>query len=207
MDTKLLVAKGLKRILNPPALRECYLDSTARVCTKSELNFVRMGKYSYVGNDCFMVNVEIGSFCSIADRVCVGGASHPIERVSSSPVFHEGSNVMGKNFQQFSYQQTPKTIIQNDVWIGIGAIIKAGVTIHNGAVVGAGSVVTHDVPAYEIWAGNPAKQIRRRFSEDIAYDLEKLSWWDWSEDQISKYSELFAEPERLIEKCKIDGVI
>ena len=206
MDTKLLLAKGLKRVLNPPALRDCRLDSTSRVCSKSELNMVEMGKYSYIGNDCFMVNVKIGSFCSIADRVCIGGASHPLERVSSSPVFHEGSNVMGKNFQKFSYQHTPKTIIENDVWIGIGSIIKAGVTIHNGAVVGAGSVVTHDVPAYEIWAGNPARLIRRRFDQNVAREMENLSWWNWSEEQISKYSEFFEDPKLLIEKCKQDGV-
>lgn len=207
MDTRLLLAKGLKRILNPPALRECHIHSTSRVCAKSELNRVEMEKYSYIGNDCFMVNVRIGSFCSIADRVCIGGASHPIERVSSSPVFHEGSNVMRKNFQQFPYHHTPKTIIENDVWIGIGSIIKAGITIHNGAVVGAGSVVTHDVPAYEVWAGNPAKLIRKRFDQEIKCELESLAWWDWPEDQIIKYSEFFEEPELLIEKCKQDGVI
>ena len=207
MDTKLLIAKGMKKILNPPALRDCQLDPTARVCAKSELNTVELGRYSYVGNDCFMVNVVIGSFCSIADRVCIGGASHPIERVSSSPVFHEGSNVMGKNFQSFPYEHTPKTIIENDVWLGIGAIVKAGVTIHNGAVVGAGSVVTHDIPAYEIWAGNPAKFIRRRFDEETASKLEMISWWTWSEEELAKYSEYFEKPDVLIEKCKQDGVI
>ena len=113
---------------------------------------------------------------------------------------------MGKNFQKFSYQHTPKTIIENDVWIGIGSIIKAGVTIHNGAVVGAGSVVTHDVPAYEIWAGNPARLIRRRFDQNVAREMENLSWWNWSEEQISKYSEFFEDPKLLIEKCKQDGV-
>ena len=205
MDIKLLLSKGLKKILNPPALRDCSLDSTAKVCSKSELNFVKMGRYSYIGNDCFMVNVDIGSFCSIADRVCIGGASHPIERVSSSPVFHEGSNVMGKNFQTFHYEHTPKTIIENDVWIGIGSIIKAGVTIHNGAVVGAGSVVTHDIPAYEIWAGNPAKLIRRRFDEEISSKLEKISWWNWSEEKLTIYSEYFENADVLMEMLKQEG--
>ena len=147
MNIKLLFAKGFKVIFNPPAIRNCHIDSTARVCAKTEMNNVTLGRYSYVGNDCFMGNVEIGAFCSIADRVCIGGARHPIERVSSSPVFHEGNNILGVNFQNFSYEHTPKTIIENDVWIGFGSIVKAGVTIHNGAVVGTGSVVTHDIPA------------------------------------------------------------
>lgn len=198
MNIKLLFAKGLKKILNPPALRNCRIDSTARVCAKSELNTVTMGKYSYVGNDCFMGNVEIGAFCSIADRVCIGGAGHPIERVSSSPIFHEGDNVLGVNFQSFSYEHTPKTTIENDVWIGLGSIVKAGVTIHNGAVVGAGSVVTHDIPAYEIWAGNPARKIRDRFDKVIAEKIEKTEWWSKSDEEIKEMSKRFDDVDAFI---------
>ena len=191
MSIKLLFAKGLKKLLNPPALRNCRIDSTSKVCSKSELNSVTMGKYSYIGNDCFMGNVDIGAFCSIADRVCIGGASHPIERVSSSPVFHEGNNVLGVIFQPFPYEHASKTTIENDVWIGIGAIIKAGITIHNGAVIGAGSVVTHDVPVYEVWAGNPAKKIKDRFDKETATKLEKTEWWNKSDEEIKELSKRF----------------
>lgn len=198
MGLKLLFAKGLKKILNPPALRNCRINSTARVCSKSELNRVILGKYTYVGNDCFMVNVDIGAFCSIADRVCIGGAGHTIERVSSSPVFHEGNNVLGVNFQSFPYEHTPKTTIENDVWVGLGAIIKAGVTIHNGAVVGAGSVVTHDVPAYEIWAGNPARKIRDRFDKDTAKKLEETGWWNRLDEEIKELSKQFDDVAKFV---------
>lgn len=198
MGLKLLIAKGLKKILNPPALRNCKIDSTARVCSKSELNGVRIGKYSYIGNDCFMVNVGIGAFCSIADRVCVGGAGHPIERVSSSPVFHEGNNVLGVNLQSFPFEHTPITTIENDVWIGLGSTVISGVTIHNGAVIGAGSVVTHDVPAYEIWAGNPAKKIRDRFDKAIAEKIEESEWWKKSDDEIKELSKHFDDVDAFI---------
>ena len=191
MNLMLLIAKGLKHFLNPPALRNCELDKTSKVCPKSELNVVTLGKYSYIGNDCFMVNVDIGAFCSIADRVCIGGAGHPIERLSSSPVFHEGNNVLRMNFQTFPYEHTPKTTIENDVWIGIGSIVKAGVVIHNGAVVGAGSVVTHDIPAYEIWAGNPARKIRDRFDKKTAEKIEKTEWWKKSDAEIKVLSKKF----------------
>lgn len=200
MGIKLIFAKGLKKLLNPPALRDCNIDSTARVCSKSELNSVLMGKYSYIGNDCFMVNVDIGAFCSVADRVCIGGAGHPIERVSSSPVFHEGANVLSKNFQFFPYDHTPKTVIENDVWIGIGVIVKAGVTIHNGAVVGAGSVVTHDVPAYEIWAGNPAKKIRDRFDKDTMEKLKKTKWWSLPDTEIQEISKRFDDVKSFVKE-------
>lgn len=198
MNIRYLIAKGLKRLLNPPALNGCHIDKTARVCSRSELNVVTLGKYSYIGNDCFMVQVHVGSFCSIADRCCIGGAGHPIERVSSSPVFHEGANILHKNFQKFSYKHTPITNIENDVWIGIGTIVRSGVTIHNGAVIGAGSVVTHDIPPYEIWAGNPAKKIRDRFDKDIAEKLQTKKWWELSDTEIEKESCNFDDVEEYI---------
>ena len=201
MNIRLLIAKGLKILLNPPALRKCDIDSTSKVCARSELNSVTVDKYSYIGYDCFMLNVGIGAFCSIANRVCIGGAGHPIERVSSSPVFHEGKNVLGVNFQSFPYEPAPKTTIENDVWIGFGAIVKSGVTIHNGAVVGMGSVVTHDIPPYEIWAGNPAHFIRKRFDDETINELERLEWWSLSDSELSQIAPFFDNPALLIAHC------
>ena len=75
-------------------------------------------------------------------------------------------------------------IIENDVWIGAKSTIMSGVKIHNGAVVGAGSVVTKDVPPYAIVAGNPAKIVKYRFNEKQIQSLLKISWWDWTQDRI-----------------------
>lgn len=75
-------------------------------------------------------------------------------------------------------------IIENDCWIGRGATIMSGLTIHNGAIVAANAVVTKDVPPYAIVAGNPAKVIRYRFSEDIVEKLLRIKWWDWSVEQL-----------------------
>lgn len=202
LEFKLLIAKGLKKLFNPPALRSCNIHNTSRVCSKSELSNVIMGKYSYIGNDCFMVNTKIGNFCSIADKCSIGGAMHPMDRVSSSPVFHEGKNIMGKHFATYPTIKTPLTIVENDVWIGMGCYVKAGVTIHNGAIVGMGSVVTHDIPAYEIWAGNPARKIRSRFDEQTNKELLQTAWWDWSDEKIAKSSHLFENPRQFIDKNK-----
>ena len=207
MDFKLLIAKGLKIILNPPALRNCTIDSSSKVCSKSELNNIFMNRYSYIGNNCFMVNVSVGSFCSIADRCCIGGALHPIQRISTSPAFHAGKNILKKNFAKFPCIHTEKTVIENDVWIGMGCYIKAGITIHNGSVIGMGSVVTKDVPAYEIWAGNPAKLIRKRFSDEIIQDLLKTEWWNWPEEKIMQYSTCFDNPEKFLAQCRNNGDI
>lgn len=191
MNLKYMIAKGLKRLLNPPALRNCTIDKTARVCPKSELSRVSLGRYSYIGSDCFMVNAEIGAFCSIADNVVIGGATHPMQYVSTSPVFHKGKNILKKNFATHDSIKTPQTQIENDVWIGMGSFVKAGITIHNGAVIGMGSVVTHDIPAYEIWAGNPARKIRDRFDKVIAEKIEKTEWWSKSDGEIKEMSKQF----------------
>ena len=198
MNLKYLIAKGLKRLLNPPALRDCTIDKTAKVCPKSELSRVSMGRYSYIGSDCFMVNAKIGAFCSIADNVVIGGATHPIQYVSTSPVFHKGKNILGKNFATHDSIKTPQTLVENDVWIGMGSFVKAGVTIHNGAVIGMGSVVTHDVPAYEVWAGNPARMIKKRFPDDTASRLEKVQWWDLADLEIEKLADIVNDPDDFL---------
>lgn len=201
-DLKLYIAKALKIILNPPALRSCTISKKGKVCSRSELTNVELGDYSYIGNNCFMVDVSIGKYCSIADRCCIGGVAHAVEHVSTSPVFQKGRNVLKTNFAFFERPADIPTIIENDVWIGMGAYIKGGVTIHNGAVVGMGSVVTHDIPPYEIWAGNPAKFIRKRFDEETIINLLKMEWWNLPEEEIQNFAEMFSDPNKLINTIK-----
>lgn len=192
------LSKILKIGLNPPALRKCTIDKKSKVCSGSELTEVKMGKYSYIGNKCFVVKTSIGNFCSIADKCCIGGANHPIDRVSSSPVFHEGKNILKTNFSNFKKITTPQTIIGNDVWIGMGCYIKAGVKIGDGAVLGMGSVLTKDIPPYEIWAGNPAKKIRDRFEKDIVEKLSNIQWWNYDDMTIKEKANLFENIEEFI---------
>lgn len=202
MNLKYIIAKGLKIILNPPALNQCDIDITSKVCARSELTKCAIGRYTYVGYQNFMVNVSIGSFCSIADRCSIGGAIHPMIYVSTSPVFHEGQNILDKNFSNHVVPHTPRTIIENDVWIGQGAFIKAGVHIETGAVIGMGSIVTNDIGSYEIWAGNPAKLIRKRFDERTIKELLSSKWWELNDDELSKYAKYFNKPEEFLERIK-----
>lgn len=195
---KRYIAKGLRHVLHPPALTNCKIDKTSAVCSGSQINRTSMGRYSYIGHDCFFVNVDVGSFCSIADGCRVGGATHPIQRVSSSPVFHAGKNVMKKNFCHLKEIETPKTVIGNDVWIGQGAFIKAGIHIETGAVIGMGSIVTNDIGSYEIWGGNPAKLIRKRFDEKTIKELLNSKWWEFNDDDLFKYAQYFNKPEEFL---------
>ncbi|MGE7689363.1 CatB-related O-acetyltransferase [Lysinibacillus sp. NPDC097214] len=187
MRLNYLFSKITKKI-QIPAVKNSKIDKTARVCSASHIVNTEIGRYSYVGNFCTVVNTKIGNFCSIADNSIIGGASHPIEWVSTSPVFHEGINIMRKNFSSHEYKTDKETIIGNDVWIGNNSLIKSGVFIADGAVIGMGSVLTKDVGAYEIWAGNPAKFIRKRFSNEVIEKLNNTEWWNYSDSQLKEES-------------------
>ena len=198
MDLKRIVAKGIRTIFNPAALTNCQVNKNAKICSGTQMNNSSINRYSYCGHDCFILNCDIGSFVSIADNCRLGGAMHPIERVSSSPVFHKGKNILNKNFAKFDDISDKKIVISSDVWIGAGVTVLSGVTIG----VGTGSVVTHDIPPYEIWAGNPAKKIRNRFDEETRKELLQTAWWEWSDEKIEKYSHLFDNPQKFIEIIK-----
>lgn len=150
-------------------------------------NNVVVGKYTYgelnyydYGDGC---KLDIGCFCSIANNVffCMGG-EHLLNRISTYPFLSKVNHVI-------SSISKGDIIVQDDVWIGRNAIILSGVTIGQGAVIGAGSVVTKSVPPYAIVAGNPAKLIRYRFSKQIIKELMKL---DFKELTIEDYKNNYA---------------
>lgn len=161
-----------------------------------------LGAYSYVQSESVICNAEIGKFCSIASNVSIGLANHPMHMVSTSPVFYDNSQPLPKflvNSRVFT-ETLPRTIIGADVWIGQGVMIKAGIKIGVGAVIGAGSVVTKDVAPYIIAAGNPCRQIRPRFSEEIVSRLIASKWWESSDKQLEKLSYLFVDPVKLLDE-------
>lgn len=194
MQIRWLIAKGMKSILNPPALRNCKIDKLAKIGTRSELTNVTVGKHSYVGHQSFIVNADIGKFCSMGERCCIGGATHPIQYVSTSPAFVKGLNGTKFKYSALVGIQTPRTTIENDVWLGTGVYIKAGCTIRTGAVIGMNSVVTKDIGSYEIWAGNPAHRIRDRFDEDVKKRLLESRWWDFDDDTLKECAQYFDDP-------------
>lgn len=183
-----------KRLTNHIALfcilQEAVIDKTAAICSGVRFYRGKIGKYSYIGNNSFVCDTDIGNFTSISTDCYIGGTSHPTDWVSTSPVFHKWENIMKKNFARHEFEIFKQTTIGNDVWIGNRVMIKAGVTIGNGAIVGMGSVVTKDIGAYEIWAGNPARPIRKRFDDKTIIALEKMKWWEWSDEEIESVSSM-----------------
>ena len=132
----------------------------------------------------------IGKFCSIAcgAKFLMRSANHSLASLSTYPfpIFYEE---WGLDVRDITAAWTPKgdIVIGNDVWIGYEAVVMAGVTIGDGAVIGARAVVTRDVPPYTIVGGVPAKEIRKRFPDETIGTLLKLRWWDWPEEKIQRY--------------------
>mgnify|MGYP005775201533 FL=1 len=143
--------------------------------------------YHYpINNDKLM----IGKFCSIAcgAKFIFNSANHTLSSLSTYPfpIFFEEWELDVKNITN-AWDNKGDIVIGNDVWIGYEAVIMAGVTIGDGAVIGTRAVVTKDVPPYTIVGGVPAKPIRKRFSQESIDVLLKLKWWDWCEEKIHKH--------------------
>ncbi|MEN6316037.1 MAG: CatB-related O-acetyltransferase [Clostridiaceae bacterium] len=183
---KYAFSKVLKKVLTVPAIKNCNIHRTSKICSGSQVVNTSLDKYSYIGNFSTVVNCEIGSFCSISDYCIIGGAGHTMEWVSTSPVFCSGTNIMHKNFAHLPFNPYKKTIIGNDVWIGAHCLIKGGLTIGSGAIVGMGSVVTKNVEPYTIVAGVPATTIRKRFDKETISKLLDTNWWSFSDEKIKR---------------------
>ena len=141
----------------------------------------------------FPANVSVGNYCSVAQGVKVFRANHPVDSFTSHPLFYNPS--MG--YVEEDKLLRPPLIIGHDVWIGANVIICPSCkVIGNGAVIGAGSVVTKDVEPYSVVAGNPAKEIRKRFNKAQIEFLEESRWWNFKKEQLIE--EFDTLQERLI---------
>lgn len=195
-------SKFIKKIKGK-AIRNSYINRSSKIEAGSSVINSTLGKYSFCGYDCKIFNCSIGSFCSIADNVKIGLAEHPIDWVSSSPVFYSGKDSVKRKFSNFSRKKSKTTYIGNDVWIGENVIIKAGVNIGTGAVIAMGAVVTRDVEPYEIVGGVPAKHIRYRFDRETFSMLLSSKWWDLNDNDLFKLSKYIREPRIFCEEIEM----
>lgn len=126
--------------------------------------------------------LKVGNYCSISGgvKILLGG-NHRSDWVTTYPF-----SVLRESARQIKGHPVSRgdVVIGHDVWIGIEAIILSGVNIGNGAIIGASAVVSRDVPAYSVVAGNPAKVVKKRFSEDNITILQSLKWWHWNDKKL-----------------------
>ena len=134
--------------------------------TKIDLK-TKIGMHSYIGYNCTITKTIIGNYCGVGDNVVIGPGEHNLHNISLNLYEeHPDNNLTIKNCN-----------IGHDVWIGANAVILRGVTIGNGAVIGAGSVVTKDIPAYAIAVGIPARIMRYRFDKVMIDNIESSQWF------------------------------
>ncbi|WP_308400742.1 CatB-related O-acetyltransferase [Campylobacter insulaenigrae] len=152
--------------------------------------FHSMGSFSFSGS--FLPHyTEVGRYCSIADGVSMFNFQHPLDRISTASFTYETNHsfINDASLKQINKifpvkphnpsSSIQKLNIQNDVWIGKDVLLKQGITLETGCVIGQRSVVTKDVPAYAIVAGVPAKIIRYRFDDKTIERLLKIKWWNY----------------------------
>ncbi len=145
----------------------------------------RIGKCTYLSpHDIIESNVTIGKYCSIAPNVYIGPGEHYKSFKTTHPILFDPAwrKIVGINEKDNYYKKIWKsdksTLIGNDVWIGINSIVMRGVKIGDGAIIGAGSIVTKDVEPYSINVDVPSKTIGYRFDKKTIVELQKEKWWE-----------------------------
>lgn len=180
-------------------------------CTYGYQNFLRISPYA-----------DIGRFCSINDTALLA-LNHDMNAVTTSPFYYyigeysfcpldncdikerlveisQKNNMLNLIDEGINVGREKRSYIGNDVWIGANSIVKGGIKIADGAIIGAGAVVTKDVEPYTIVAGVPARVIGRRFDEETIQKLLKIKWWNWSNEKLWKNIDSFYDPVSFVEK-------
>lgn len=206
-----------KKIIEPESSTLTYeslYDSNNQKRFKTEI-----GKYSYgpICRDHQFIE-KIGSFCSFAIGVDYV-ANHEMKYLTTHPIIY-----WGKHFKDFELPYKPyrkmcgdyfegiepvaekitkqgRAVIGNDVWLGKNVTVLNSSNIGNGVIAGGGAVITHDIPDYAVVVGVPARIIRFRYSPEQINALNKIKWWDWSDDEIrARYNDLYLPIDDFIKK-------
>ena len=179
---------SLTPAVDPTAkLVDTELGAYTEVGARTILNEVTMGDYSYVVNDGQITYTTIGKFCSIAAMTRINPGNHPMHRATQAHFTYRASAYFpgeSDDADFFAWRRAHHCTIGHDVWLGHGAIVLPGRKIGTGSVIAAGAIVTKDVAPYTIVAGNPARPVRRRFSEAVEDGLMDLAWWNWDHEML-----------------------
>lgn len=201
--TDCVIADGCS-VGDDTTIERCSLENNVAINRRSYVNDSVIGKYSYAGINLTMNYTKLGRFCSLGRNVDVGGFDHDYHKVTTMPEFRMNQLLNGGGKIPNAVQHD-LCEIGNDVWIAAGAQILHKVTVGDGAVIGGGAVVTHDVPPYAIAVGVPAKIIGYRCSPELIERLVRIQWWNWPDDILRErinwliHSEINEETVSLME--------
>jgi phosphonate metabolism protein (transferase hexapeptide repeat family) len=187
--------RGPSPMTEEPWIHETAIVKNSRmgiwtmVGQRSELLSSDLLDYAYLVKDVEVFNAEVGKFANVASHVRINPTNHPMWRATLHHfTYRSVSHFMADNDDEeiLKMRAQQRIVIGPDVWIGHGAVLLPGVSVGTGAVIGAGAMVTKNVADYTIVAGNPAKIIKRRVTEDIEMALKRIAWWDWSHEELIK---------------------
>ena len=179
-------------------IESCVFGNHVQINRRNLIDHSTLGDYTYTGVNTVIKHALIGKYCSISWNVSVTGNLHDYTTLSPHPFTHFSSFGFAEQSTPLDYKEVS---IGNDVWIGMNACVLPGIRIGHGVVIGAGSVVTKDVPDYAVVAGNPARIIKYRFEKEVIDVLLKAQWWNWPDSVMKEHVHLF-ENNIDIETCK-----
>jgi len=180
--------KYIKRIQHNASYRKkgVYIHPFSRLGSATQIGYgTKMNGPSFIVST-EQAPVSIGKYCAIGYNLKIINRNHKTGYLNIQGQFQRLNN-----FPDINNSIKGPLTIGNNVWIGDNVIILSGVSVGNGAVIGAGSVVTKNIPPFAVAVGNPAKIIKKRFSEEIIEELIKIEWWNWTHQDIKRNRFLF----------------
>jgi len=175
-----------QKIIKRKSYRDSFFMKNNPIYKKYDIGIYTYGKPKILDWE-QGATLKIGKFCSIAaDVKIILGGNHRYDWITTYPL----NKIFGVFPKIHEIASKGDVIIGNDVWIGNGAIILSGIEIGDGAVIGAGAVVTKNVEPYTIVAGNPAKELKKRFDSNTIQKLREIEWWNWDIEKIKQNIEI-----------------
>ena len=195
----------IQSLINKPITIESIFEEAIAIYNDPS---IKVGRYSYgpitYEPEAVLTVDSIGSFCSFAIG-CRVVPDHPMDMVTTSRVMMCGAENWWPEFSGLKTEESwKKSTIGNDVWFGANVILRAGCSVGNGVIAGAGAVITKDIPDYAIVVGVPARIIKYRFDEEQIKMLLKIKWWDWPISKIIENWDDFRNIELFLSKHKIE---
>lgn len=179
---------GVDPFLHPGAVvRNCVLGAFTEVGEGSHLLESVLGDYSYTARYADIAYSVLGKFVNVAAFTRINPGEHPYHRASLHHFMYRSSYYWPDEPDEpavFDWRRSRPVRVGHDSWIGHAAVIMKGVSIGNGAIVAAKSVVTKDVPPYAVVAGAPARIVKWRHPQPVAERLQALAWWDWNHQTL-----------------------
>ncbi|KRN50435.1 hypothetical protein IV49_GL002083 [Kandleria vitulina DSM 20405] len=174
------------KIMSKNVSFDVKLESNVKIYNNVYIaNKVSIGRFTYISFDTKIYeNTKIGAFCSIGPNCVIGPGNHDYKLFTTHPILYD--KTWNKDITNHININNKDTVIENDVWIGCNSIILNGVRIGTGAIIGAGTIITKDVPPYAIVVGNPGKIIKYRFDKNRIQEILDSKWWEKDISDITK---------------------